>query len=217
MSIRGKVSSRRSVGLLIVIEAILGLAACGSGQSAQPQMGAHFDRPVYRTVEELAVASSDVVIGEVTGVAGRATQHGSDGQGIGDVHYVYYQFKVNSVHKGRLAANSDILVTRIDPDRVVAEDLTALEVGQSYALFLEQVPLAESAGRVDGLSRIASGDEYQYVLSGMDNGAFRANADRFVPLSPESFRSASGASNLPNGGLTKQALADAVNRTEADG
>ena len=122
----------------------------------------------HTSIESLSDYTDAAVIGTVKGIVGRETDYGKKlsllqktlnlhGPGI---PMVYYEIDVTETIQG--VTDSTIIVARMDTDRLLTEQVTALQTDQQVVLFLLE------AG--DGPS-MKLFDEF-YVTVSLDNGVF---------------------------------------------
>lgn len=158
---------RISITPRMLIVAVLGLslAACSSpGDESRVQ--AHFDGPVYSSIEELSAQSDVVLAVRILGVHSRTTEAELRGLDVGGdrkgLPLALYEAKVNKKYKG--SSGSQILITRIDLNKVETQDQTGFSAGQDMMLFLrntglvrDEMPVFAVVGMDQGRLEIANG------------------------------------------------------------
>ena len=122
----------------------------------------------HTSIESLSEYADVAVIGTVKGIVGREVDYGKklnplqiglDKHGPG-IPMVYYEIDVTEALQG--TAESTIIVARMDTERRLTEEATALRTGESVLLFLLE------AGDGPGMTLY---DEF-YVTVSLDNGVF---------------------------------------------
>jgi hypothetical protein len=164
-----KVRNSATVGLMACV--IFGISACGtsnvpSATAPGPRQVTHFDGPVYTSVKELGEAGDLVISGTVGELTTRISESQLRGlpevPGNPSLPLVLYEVHVDRELKG--AAESTILVTRIDTDKLNTDAQTPFKTGQSMMLFLKAstvnfngVPVHAVVGMDQGKLDIAEG------------------------------------------------------------
>ena len=125
--------------------------------------------PAYSSLDELSTHADAVVVGTVENVAAKWTDRGAGGDGV-PRPYILYQLDVQEALKGETA--DSIYILRIEPVYFAGDGhsalsgvpLTELRVGQTVALYLEEV-IAETPPVITITDRF-------YVPLSLDNGVF---------------------------------------------
>lgn len=125
--------------------------------------------PAYSSLDELSIHADAVVVGTVENVAAKWTDRGAGGDGI-PRPYILYQLDVQEALKGE--TDDSIYILRIEPVYFTGDGhsalsgvpLTELRVGQTVALYLEEV-IVETPPVITITDRF-------YVPLSLDNGVF---------------------------------------------
>ena len=125
--------------------------------------------PAYSSLEELSTYADAVVVGTVQRSVAKWIDRGADGDGI-PRPYILYQLDVEETLKGE--TDDSIYILRIEPVYFAGDGhsvgsgdpLTELRVGQTVALYLEEV-MAEAPPIITITDRF-------YVPLSFDNGVF---------------------------------------------
>ncbi|PRY29597.1 hypothetical protein [Pseudosporangium ferrugineum] len=156
----------RAVTVPAAVALIAALSACGSTAGpaasepgANTRNVAHFDGPVYRTVDALDAAADIVVRGTVTRLRATTTEQRLQHVSTRARELPLALYEVSTAEVLRGSAAPTILVTRIDTERLATDAQTPFEPGGEVVLFLRDTTYEWEGADV-------------YSVVGMDQGFF---------------------------------------------
>jgi hypothetical protein len=145
------------------------------------QLHGSFSSPVYPSIEDLSAASDLIVQGEIVSVLGRELDFGTAdvAERIGEVGvpFAYYEVHVSDVLKGE--APGTIVVGKVDGERLISDEVTPLEPGDTVVLFLMAQEREKDS---PGLTMY----DFYYTSLSLDAGVFDVSPDGSVtPRAPD--------------------------------